>query len=61
MDIVAKEATKFNTDSAMIHYNYANALGKTERFAESEQHFLQAIKLDPNSASYYSNLGMVLI
>jgi len=44
-------------DDSGIYYNYANALGKAEKFEEAEKYFIKAMDLSPNVASYYSNLG----
>ncbi|ELU01234.1 hypothetical protein CAPTEDRAFT_123644 [Capitella teleta] len=59
LDIVVEEALKHLPDEPYIHYNYANALGKASRFELSEKHFLLAIQLNPLSASYHANLGVL--
>jgi tetratricopeptide (TPR) repeat protein len=40
-----------------IHFYLANALGKLNRYEDSERHFLYAIKLSPSIARYHYNLG----
>ena len=57
MSIVADEALRFNPNEASLHYNYANGLGKDGNYVQSEEHYLKALKLQPDTAIYYSNLG----
>ena len=59
LQLLAHEALHHNPDYAPLHYNVANALGKASRFAESERHFLAAIRLAPFEANYHSNLGVL--
>ncbi|XP_059622180.1 protein O-mannosyl-transferase TMTC4 [Phlebotomus argentipes] len=46
-------------DDPAIFFTRANAYGKIGDFQESERLFLQAIKLRPNYAMYYANLGVL--
>ena len=57
VDLVAKEAMTSNPDEASLYYNYANTLGKADKYEASEKNFLKAIQLQPRVASYYANLG----
>ena len=54
-----KEALTFNPQDSALHYNYASALGKAEKFPESEEHFLKAIEMSPGEARYHTNLGEI--
>uniref|UniRef100_A0A1Y1MPI5 Uncharacterized protein n=1 Tax=Photinus pyralis TaxID=7054 RepID=A0A1Y1MPI5_PHOPY len=52
-------ALMHNPTSAALHFSIANTLGKVQQFEKAEKHFLEAINLNPHSALYYSNLGVL--
>lgn len=52
-----KKALKFCPSSASIHFTLANTLGKLEQWAEAEEHYKQAIEINPQNALYFSNFG----
>uniref|UniRef100_T1J4V1 dolichyl-phosphate-mannose--protein mannosyltransferase n=1 Tax=Strigamia maritima TaxID=126957 RepID=T1J4V1_STRMM len=58
-ETVALEALQILPDEPSLHFNLANALGKTGRYSESERHFVEAIRLNPSTPSYYTNLGVL--
>lgn len=43
-----------------MRINLANALAKTERFAEAEKHCRKAIEMAPGNAALHNNLGVML-
>jgi tetratricopeptide (TPR) repeat protein len=59
IDQVIKEAIHYCPNAANLYYTYANALGKAgpSRYGDSEKAFVKALKLDPNNANFYANLG----
>lgn len=53
------EALQFVPNDASILFSRANAFGKLGRFEESESLFLRAIHLQPTSALFHANLGVL--
>ncbi|XP_060516972.1 protein O-mannosyl-transferase TMTC4 [Cylas formicarius] len=56
---IGTDALRYNPDAHALHFALGNALGKLKRFDEAEKRFLKAIKLNPQNALYYSNLGVL--
>ncbi|KAK2705210.1 hypothetical protein QYM36_017305 [Artemia franciscana] len=57
--MLSKKALKYIPGEPSLHFTMANALGKTGRYQESEDHFLEAIRLMPDNPVYYANLGVL--
>lgn len=55
----SEEALKQIPNDASILFSRANALGKLGRYGESEALFLRAIELNPSSALFNANLGVL--
>lgn len=53
------EALNILPDEANLHFSLAGILGKQSQFKESESHFLSAIRLNPHSPIYHTNLGVL--
>lgn len=43
-----------------MHYNYANFLRDTSNFNQARYHYRKALKLWPNYASAWNNLGTLI-
>lgn len=56
---LATEALTVLPNDSGIHFNLANALGKSGEFQKSERHFLKALKLNPKNPQYHANLGVL--
>ncbi|CAH3184351.1 unnamed protein product [Porites lobata] len=56
---VIREAKSHIPNEPSVHFNLANMLGQKDEFVEAEKHFLIALKLKPNSAEIYGNLGVL--
>ncbi|KAJ8870965.1 hypothetical protein PR048_027267 [Dryococelus australis] len=56
-ELVAQQALAVLPSEPSLHFNLANVLGKSGRFAEAEKHFLEAITFDHNNPMYHTNLG----
>lgn len=54
----ALQALNHHNHSSLF-FNYANVLGKIEKYQESESYFIKAIEMSPSNASYYANLGVL--
>ncbi|RWS15638.1 transmembrane and TPR repeat-containing protein 4-like protein [Dinothrombium tinctorium] len=55
---VAEESLKHLPKESSLHFNYANILGKINRFKDAERHFLIALNIS-KEAVYYANLGVL--
>ncbi|RWS29660.1 Transmembrane and TPR repeat-containing protein 4-like protein, partial [Leptotrombidium deliense] len=55
---IAEEALNFIKEDSLLHFNYANLLGKMRRFEDAENHYLKAIRLK-EEAIYFANLGVL--
>lgn len=58
---IAMEALSVLPVEPTVHFNLANTLGKMKRYREAESHFKEAIRLKPNQAMYYVNLGKLWV
>ncbi|XP_060065746.1 protein O-mannosyl-transferase TMTC4-like [Ylistrum balloti] len=58
-EALAKEALKYIGQDPQMYINLANVMGKADRYKESEQYFLRAIKIEPNLAKAHANLGVL--
>ncbi|ESO96049.1 hypothetical protein LOTGIDRAFT_116230, partial [Lottia gigantea] len=56
---VGKEALKVLPREHQVLFNLANIYGKLEKYTESEQFFLLALKEDQNNAKYHLNIGVL--
>ena len=57
---LTKKALKYLPSDAQLFFNLGNVHGKRSRWEESEKNFLKAIRLNPNVAKFYANLGMYI-
>lgn len=57
-EMIAKEALKVLSSAPSVHFHLGNILGKLSRYREAENHFKQALDMEPNNANYWGNLGI---
>lgn len=62
-DLKAAEAAGYSAinhlpQESILYLHLGSVLGKMDRYKESEQSFLHAIKLMPTNSRYYLNLGL---
>ncbi|KAK6196139.1 hypothetical protein SNE40_001423 [Patella caerulea] len=56
---VGKEVLKVLPREPQIQFNLANIYGKLEKYVESEQFFLNAIREEQNNSKFHLNLGVL--
>lgn len=60
MYIWNRSGLKVLPNNAKMHYNYANFLRDTSNFNMAKYHYRKALKLWPNYASAWNNLGTLI-
>ena len=56
---IFKQFIDSGQSQAGYHYNYANTLGKLRQYEEAINHYQKCLKMDPNFATAWKNLGQV--
>lgn len=58
-EAVGREALDLLPNDHSLMFSLANVLGKSQKYKESEDLFLKAIKVKPNTSSYHGNLAVL--
>ncbi|KAL4822547.1 hypothetical protein H8958_007564 [Nasalis larvatus] len=57
-EAIGREALELIANDPSVMFSLANVLGKSQKYKESEALFLEAMKANPDSASYRGNVAV---
>jgi tetratricopeptide (TPR) repeat protein len=58
--VLYEHALQITKNNDLAHYNLGDALKDQGNMEEALKHFLEAVKINPNSADAHNNIGIIL-